>query len=212
MPESQAHGKTWETSILSEVYNLSENELKSICYTSSHDLPSHLNRLDGALVSIKSSCNPNKIDMANPLRIFKSTGPFHMFVIFYKQDENVKRLNEIVKIDLTCSKNILFGENTLEDIQKLDELIKSVPIGRRNTPEEHRQIHKLKDRLNARSGALNFNPKLDGKNQRRLQCSFPRFQNFIESHPTRIMPVNIGASRIVKEIVSRPRQIRLGPR
>ena len=173
---SQDHGKTWEKSILSEVYNLSENEFKMLKYTDAHDLPGHLNRLDGANVSVKSSGDRKLVCMGNPFRIFESTGPLHMIVVFYTQDGNVKRLDEIIKIDLTDAKSILFGTNTHEDMKNLETVIKSVPIGRRQTPEEKGRIEEIKRRLNARSGALVFNPKVDSKTQRRLQCSFNLFQ------------------------------------
>jgi len=67
----------------------------------------------------------------------------------------------------------LFGSLTRADIVRLDDLIRSVPPGE-ISGELHTQMHALKKELNARSGLIKFNPKVDKKTQRRLQCSLPK--------------------------------------
>ena len=209
MSYSQNHGKTWEKSILSEVYHLTENEFEKIGYTDVHDLPAHLNTVDHVNVSIKTSGSKKTICLGCPVNIFEtleSSVPFHMFVILYRQNGGVKRLHEIVKLDLTGQKSLLFGRVTLDDIKELKRVIHSVPSGRRTTPEEHKSIHDLKTKLNTlANGPLIFNPKLDSKNQRRLQCSFNSFPKFIEEHPELVLPINIETVRILKEIQSEKR-------
>ena len=52
-----------------------------------------------------------------------------------------------------------------------------MPSGQRN-PDIDRAIKEKKAELNARSGAVRFNPKIDSKTQRRLQCSIPKFATY----------------------------------
>ena len=47
-------------------------------------------------------------------------------------------------------------------------------------------MYAIRDSLQARSGAIHLDIKCNST-QSRLQCSFNRFQQFLESHPTRII-------------------------
>jgi hypothetical protein len=49
--------------------------------------------------------------------------------------------------------------------------------------EQRAAVHAEKDRLNALSGVLRFNPKMDSKSQRRLQCSLPKLSAAVAAHP-----------------------------
>jgi hypothetical protein len=187
--EVQGHGFTWERELCCNVYRATEEELKSNSYTSKMDLPSHLNRLDGCDISIKTTCSANTVCMADCLRIYdavRSDKPFHMTVIQYTQDESIKRIVSITEVDLTSAVDALFGTVTREQIEELDQCVKSVPQKRKPTPEEHARMYALRDRLQQNSRAMYFNIKCNST-QSRLQCSFNRFQTFLESYPRRIV-------------------------
>ena len=188
--EVQGHGFSWEKEIISRVYGVTAEELAGIKYTSKMDLPSHLNRLDGCDVSIKTSCSANAVCMADCLRIFdevSSGKPLHLVVIHYKQDDstNTKKITGIIEIDLTDSREALFGSLTRAQIEELDAAVKSVPQKRKPTEEEYTKMYAIRDALQPSCGALHLDIKCNST-QSRLQCSFNHFQTFIEKNPSRV--------------------------
>lgn len=189
MPEVQKHGFSWEKDLLRNVYGAQDHELQAIKYTNKMDLPAALNHLDGVDVSIKTSCSANTVCMADCLRIFDAVSsgtPLHMTVVHYKQDGETKRLTSIVEVNLTGSKDLLFGSLTRADVERLDTLVKSVPQKRSPTPEEHTALYALQGELQAKSGAIYLNIKCNSQ-QSRLQCSFNKFQEFLTKNNERIV-------------------------
>ena len=189
--EVQHHGFSWEKDILRNVFQVSDEEIKQINYTSKMDLPSAYNRVDHVDVSIKTSCSANAVCMADCLRIYDavaSGNPFHLLVVHYKQDDstNTKKLTGIVQVDLTNTVSLLFGTITREEISTLDKVIKEVPQKRKPTEEEYDKIYTLRNELQKKSGALHLDPKCNSQ-QSRLQCSFNRFQEFLQKNPTKII-------------------------
>ena len=75
---------------------------------------------------------------------------------------------------------------TRAQIAELDTLIKSIPSKRKPTEDEHTKMYALRDSLQKLSGAIYLNIKC-GSSNRRLQCSFNRFQAFMEQNPARIV-------------------------
>lgn len=189
MPEVQQHGFSWEKDLLRNVYGATDEQLKAIKYTNKMDLPAPLNALEPVDISIKTTGSANTVCMADCLRIFdavNSKAPLHMTVVHYKQEGDVKRLVSITEVNLTDSKELLFGSLTREDILRLDTLVKRVPQKRSPTPEEHTALYQLQEELQAKSGAIYLNIKCNSQ-QSRLQCSFNRFQTFLTSYPDRIV-------------------------
>lgn len=214
MPEVQKHGFSWEKDLLRNVYGAQDHELKAIKYTNKMDLPAALNHLDGVDVSIKTSCAANTVCMADCLRIFdavSSGSPLHMTVVHYKQDGETKRLTSIVEVDLTGSKDVLFGSLTRADVERLDTLVKSIPQKRSPTPEEHAALYALQAELQAKSGAIYLNIKCNSQ-QSRLQCSFNKFQEFLTTNKGRIVAQTTTAEfrgkPVVEAVVSAKRSFK----
>ena len=189
--ESQKHGLTWEDDFIRNVFHVSDDARKQVKYTAKMDLPSALNKLDGCDVSIKTTGSPNTVCMADCLRVYDSicsNKPLHLLVVIYKQDDVNKRkkLMEIIQVDITGLKYILFGGITREEIEELDKAVKRVPQNRKPTPEEHKAMFDIQKILQEKSGEIYFNIKCDSK-QSRLQCSFNKFQEFIERNPDKII-------------------------
>jgi len=111
-----------------------------------------------------------------------------MVVIYYKQDDsnNTKKIVSITEIDLTASCDLLFGTLTRAQIEQLDKAVKSVPQKRKPTAEEYAKMYSIRDTLQASSGAIHLDIKCNST-QSRLQCSFNRFQQFIEKNPTKVV-------------------------
>ena len=189
--EVQAHGFSWECELICNVFGVTIEVYKQIKYNSKMDLPANLNRLDGCDVSIKTSCNLNTVCMADCLRVFDavtSGNSFHMVVVHYNQDDtnNTKNIIAITEIDLTDSRDLLFGTLGRCQIEELDKLVKSVPQKRKPTQEEHKKMYIMRDNLQIMSGAIHLDIKCNSS-QSRLQCSFNRFQEFIEKNPKKIV-------------------------
>ena len=189
--EVQKHGFTWEKDFIRNVLHVSDDDLKKIKYTSKMDLPAVLNKLDGCDLSIKTTGSPNTVCMGDCLRIYDSVyseKPLHLVVITYKQDDvkNTKKVTEVVEVDITGLKYILFRDIKREDIEELDNEVKKVPQTRSPTPEEHAAMYRIQKKLVDKKGEIYFNIKCDS-NQSRLQCSFNSFREFIERNPDKVI-------------------------
>ncbi len=205
MPEVQSHGFSWEKELLS-IYGATSEEIKGINYTSKFDLPGEFNRINGCNLSIKTTGNKNSVCMADCLRLYDIvSGPtIHMVVLQYNQIKEIKRVINIVEIDLTNSRELLFGTLTRKQIESLDSAVKSIPQKRKPTPEEHKNMYNIKKELQKLSGAIRLDIKCNSQ-QSRLQCSFNKFQSFIENNPRIIAKSNtheFHGGLITKEIQS----------
>lgn len=174
MPESQKHGFLWESEIKTNVFGLTGLDT----YTAVHDIDRNRNNLNpNENVSIKTTGNAT-LCMGDALRVFDyEDGVEHTCIaIQYEQREQQKVLTSVYEIDLT-KREILWGGVTKQDVEELDRLVRSMPANRRD-PELDKAIAHKKKELNAKSGAIRFNPKIDSKSQRRLQCSIPKFATY----------------------------------
>jgi hypothetical protein len=180
MSEVQAHGFSWEKELLA-IYGATPEEIKEIKYTSKIDLPGSFNRINQCDLSIKTT-GSNSVCMADCLRVFDMvSGPIiHMVVVQYKQVKDVKRVTNIIEIDLTNSRELLFGTLTREQIETLDATVKSVPQKRKPTTQEYKHMYDIKKELQKLSGAIRLDIKCNSQ-QSRLQCSFNKFKLFIEN-------------------------------
>ena len=193
--EVQSHGFSWEKELIRNVYHATAEELAQIKYTSKMDLPANLNQLDGCDVSVKATCNPNAVGMADCLRVFDAVNsgePIHMVVIHYNQNDSndTKKIVSITEIDLTASREALFGSLTRSQIEQLDLAVKSVPQKRKPTAEEYTHMYSIRDTLQVQSGAIHLDIKCNST-QSRLQCSFNRFLQFIEKNPTKVVATSL---------------------
>ena len=191
MPEVQKHGFSWEKELIHNVYGATVAEMAAVKYTSKMDLPAALNHKDGVDVSIKATCSPNAVCMADCLRVYdevSSGKPLHLTVVSYKQNDELqtKTLTNVTEVDLTASVAQLFGTITRAQIEELDRAVKAVPQKRAPTPEEYQTIYGIRDRIQPLSGAIHLDIKCNSQ-QSRLQCSFNRFQTFLKDHPSRII-------------------------
>lgn len=191
MTEVQSHGFSWEKEILSNIYGLTEAECKTIRYNSKFDLPATLNRIDNCDISIKTTCSLNSVCMGDCLRVFDAVSsgrPLHVTVVYYVQDDvrNVKILKSIVEVDITSSRELLFGTVTRSEIEDLDRQVKTVPQKRKPTEDEYNTMYAMRDALHTKTSAIHLDIKCNST-QSRLQCSFNHFQAFLNENPTRIL-------------------------
>ena len=189
--EVQAHGFSWEKEIITNIYHATNEELKEIKYTSKPDLPAKFNRLDNCDISVKTTGSKNAVCMGDCLRVFDAMGsgnPIHMVVIHYIQDDatNQKKVANIIEIDLSDSRDLLFGTLTRSQIEDLDKAVKSVPQKRKPTEEEYKKMYSMRDSMQELSGAIHLDIKCNST-QSRVQCSFNHFQQYIEKNSSKII-------------------------
>ena len=165
-----------------------DNEMKAVFgvtsanYTARHDIPEELN--GGNFASVKSSVG-DSCDCGDALRMYENTElpNYHLIRGRFQQVGEQKHLKEIHHFNLSNSKEIMWGQVTREDVLRLRELTGSYRPG---MEEIRKNVHKLKNELNKKSGFMKFRPKMDSK-QHRLQCSIPEFAMLVKSHPSRII-------------------------
>lgn len=190
MPENQAHGKFWEQELARNVYRATDAELASISHTASIDIPRACNHLDCTDVSIKVT-GGRSVDMGDVVRVYNevSSGePIHLVVISWTQvSATTKRLQRIVEIDLTNSVELLFGTATIADIKALVDYVKSVPNHGRTAAHQATYKNMATDLSRRCGGALRYAPKVDSKTQRRVQCSFRNFLQFVQQNSERVI-------------------------
>lgn len=197
--EVQSHGFTWEGDLLKNVYGASDIDITTIKYNSKVDLPHTLNRIGSFDLSIKTTNSQNAVCMADCLRLYDMVGndtstisiiPFHLVVVFYRQDDtrNMKIVKNIVEVDLTNARELLFGKITRPQLEELVNAIKAVPQKRKPSEEEYTTMYAIRDKLQPLMGshAIHLDIKCNSQ-QSRLQCSFNRFQEFIKENPSRIV-------------------------
>jgi len=173
MPENQLHGVLFEADIKAKVFN----NPPPAPYTAPHDVDRCHNPFNSnENISIKAT-GSSTVCMADALRVFGyEPGVDHTaIVVKYDQRGEEKVLTHVYELDL-MKREELWGSVTKEDIEALNALVRSMPVGQR-VPEIDRAIKEKKKELNAKSGFIQFNPKIDSKNQRRLQCSIPKFES-----------------------------------
>jgi hypothetical protein len=190
MAESQKHGFVWQADIMEHVYGVPAATIAAENYTAVHDIPAIHNALDHIDLSIKTTGNPQRVDLGSALRVYDTVASgmaYRMTVICWAQEGETKRVTGIVEVDLTCATAELFGTLTRADIAALDAAIRVYPKGLSASAPECEPITALCASLCRRSGAIQLNKKIDSGSQRRLQCSFNRFQDFIAAHPERVI-------------------------
>jgi hypothetical protein len=176
MPASQQNGHDFDE----EIKNI--HAVGKTSYTAKHDIPAECN--GDVPLSVKSSVGDG-CDSGDALRMYDNA-ELSCYQVLRGQFEQVggqKHLRQLHLVDMSKSTALLFGANTRDDLVALDTLTKSYRPGREDI---HRAVHAMKNTLNARSGYMQFRPKMDSQ-QHRLQCSIPKWSAFVAEHPERVL-------------------------
>jgi len=131
--------------------------------------------------------------MGDMLRVFDSVSSGkqqHLLVMYYKQSGNIKEIKNVIELDITGKRELLFGDLTREDIEELDGSVKVVPHKQHPTKEQHQYMYGIRDEKKKKTGSIIPNIKCDGT-QSRLQCSFNKFKNFIDNNPSLVVEQSI---------------------
>ena len=203
MGESQAHGFAFEREIREKVFGLSGKSN----YTGTHDIPKSDNKFDpNENISIKtaqlSSRGNATVCLGSAARIsaYSSESKHTAIVVVYTQQGPSKVVAEILEI-LLDNRTDLFGGVPMDEILDLERMICVVPKHAKPVALI-RAIHAKKCDMNKRSGIVKFNPKIDGKTQRRLQCSIPGIYTHPEFFRIRTSEPVVRGVRIAGSIAS----------
>jgi len=174
--ESQAHGKTIENDIKKKVYEVD----KIYPQANIHDIEECDNKITKKNVSIKTTGVKYKIDCGDILR-FLGLNNTEIVVAYYIQDGECKVIKKTYVLDhknfLDKLKKDIFEifnisyESWIESIKTYVNNVKDIPSGRvedkwyKNKPDT--------------PSYFNISPKVDSKNQRRVQCTITNFKDFI---------------------------------
>ncbi len=139
-------------------------------YTQKWDIPKEINKNHGGLpCNMKAIKYGAPVDMGDALRQFQVDEPFILIVAFWQQEDDKKRIANIVAPTVTPEMyRKLWEPITLEDLKRLDAVVKDRKLGYRAA---RAAAQKIKFAPPFTRAIITVNPKIDEKSQRRLQCS-----------------------------------------
>ncbi len=187
MPEVQRHGFDFENWVKETFFTKSH-----INYTEKWDVPPELNvsiAVPGDLrrlpVSIKTCKYGSSIGFGDAVRQFENEEDFLLIVGFWKQSGAYKNFVavEAVKIIVEEWQTLFLPLIEKDEVRKLDSIIKNRTI---DYWEARKQAKEAKKSDSFKSARIVLNPKIDSKDQRRLQCSLPFstfWSNFAKKAP-----------------------------
>lgn len=179
MTQSQRSGFMFENIIRTMVFNLREE----INNTDKFDICKKNNKFNfNENISIKSTCS-NNIDCADILRIYDYDMQEQntIIVVKYKQISTNKVIQNIFEIDFNREMyNLLFGKVTKEILIDYINIIKTLPNGKVSRENRNKYIQLKKNIEIDNLMKIGIRPKVDSKNQRRVQCSIPNFEVLLD--------------------------------
>lgn len=139
-------------------------------YTQKWDIPAAINVNHGGIaVNPKAARYRTPVDLGDALRQFDINESFILVIGYWVQDGAEKRFVNIVAPEITPEAwRKLWGPVTRSDVERLDAVIKDRTLDYR---EARKQAQAIKSAPPFTEAVIVFNPKIDSKGQRRLQCS-----------------------------------------
>ena len=169
--EVQAHGNAYEDRVIRGRTCMSKDEydaLKPNGYTSEFDLSK------GLVVdyngSIKTTKN-NTICCSDVVRKMTHTN-YRLIVGQYNQVGKEKVFHTEYEFFITPDDDkALWGEMNIQEVREFVDYVKSIPPGKEAQLSTKSQRQTLQEQAQDSNALFKLNPKVDSKNQRRVQCS-----------------------------------------
>lgn len=180
MSTNQLHGKTFEREVITTCFGVSEDEADNFSSTAVFDIPFGITTClhpTGDPVSIKTAAvNAAKraavVCLSDARRVWSWNHPLILVVGIYSQEGVKKIFHTVYEFHLQLSqkeRGLLYGELTLAEVTTFHETLKTFGFGEHARARAWAKAEKR--RLASKTGAIQLNPKIDSKMQRRLQCS-----------------------------------------
>lgn len=180
MSTNQLHGKTFEREVITKCFGFSENEADRFSNTATFDIPFGITTClhqSGDPVSIKTAAVKAAakraiVCLSDARRVWSWNQPLVLVVGLYAQDGQEKVFHTVYEFHLrlnSTERAALYGELSLAEVTHFHETLKTYGFGAH--VEARAWAKAEKKRLAPRTGAIQLNPKIDSKLQRRLQCS-----------------------------------------
>jgi len=186
--QSQRHGFIFENRIR-EVFRAPAEQNN----TAVHDIPKDKNALNpNENVSIKMT-GGNDVSCGDIIRFYDYNFSEENTIIIgqYKQSLN-KNITRILELSYDKKMHdILFGNVTRETLLEYVELIKAIPHGNVTAKQRQHILQKKKDIENENGMFIQISPKIDNKNQRRVQCRIRNIDELIKTIPSSLKSVSI---------------------
>jgi hypothetical protein len=206
--QSQKHGFTFENIIRTKVFLLPEEKNDK----NTHDINKALNRFNSnENISIKSS-GGNGIECGDIFRFFNYDFKClnTIIIVRYKQETGIKKLAECIQLNYNMELHtFLFGSITNAVLDEYISYVKSIPKGCSDEDKaQYDYLSRKKDLQRIHTMNILISPKLDSKNQRRVQCRIPDIDKIIEEFPHLVISRSKNIIRGVEmpdSIISSPR-------
>lgn len=172
MSEVQAHGNAFEDLKIQELTGLTKSEydkLKPNGYTSSFDL------VEGIIVpyngSIKTT-GKKTVECADILKRMLET-EYRLIVGCYTQQGINKLFHTEYEFFITPDDySKLWGTMSYENVKSFVDFVKNIPHGKEGQKNTLKERKLIQEQVQCKNSLMKINPKVDSKNQRRVQCSF----------------------------------------
>lgn len=172
MTEVQHHGNAFEDIKMRELTGISKDEydkLKPNGYTSSFDL------VEGVIVSYNGSIKTTgkkTVECADILKRMLEK-QYKLIVGCYTQQSNNKLFHTEYEFFITPDDySKLWGTMNYENVKTFVEFVKNIPHGKEGQKNTLKKRKILQEQVQCKNSLMKINPKVDSKNQRRVQCSF----------------------------------------
>ena len=194
---NQTHGNCFEEKIRTSEHEYFSQELPNRSYLSNaiFDINAEDDVQYGLATSIKTAGKNNPICLSDARRFWHTAGfiPYRLLVGFYQQIRNTKKFYEIREFILQpYCRSTLLGKISEKEITHFHEKLKTYKVGQHEAARTWAKQHKRL--LKSKTGVIQLNPKIDTKNQRRLQCSITllNLKNAVKPEDQRIYTSSFG--------------------
>ncbi len=172
--ENQMHGKSFENMIKAAngIFTFAAADRKRPP-DSIFDIGAEDDRKLGVPTSIKTTGN-NTVALADARMFWRSFGfaPYRIIIGTYSQAGGRKVFSEIHELILREKyRDVMLGSISEDMVKRFHDGLKKFGVGSHEQAREW--AREQKHQLESDFGLVTLNPKIDSKNQRRLQCSIP---------------------------------------
>jgi hypothetical protein len=97
---------------------------------------------------------------------------YHLIVGVYKQVGKTKVFHTEYEFFITpADREVLWGDMKYDNVEAFVNYVKSIPAGKEAQQSTKSARNLFQEEVQCKSALFKINPKVDSKNQRRVQCS-----------------------------------------